>query len=347
VGDGGVTNSVRRLSAAMADEGARLVIAYQASDGPSPRDDRVTWQPVRHAGVAGIQVPLDLADVLAGCDMLILNSAWTAHNVRAGAIARAAGVPYVVADRGAYDPLILQRRRLLKDGWWRAFERRLVFGARAMHAFFPSQEQALRDLGYRGEVIVAPNGVQVPEGLRWDGGTGGYLLFVGRFDPEHKGLDLLLRAVASMPSAERPELRLHGPDWRGGKPRVVALIDELGLHGWAHVGSPVYGAEKWQLYTAAAGFVYPSRWEGFGNAPAEAAALGIPTLVTPYPLGRWFAEQGAAVLAEPDPASLARGLRTLLGPGASMIGRRAADTAQAFTWAAVARAWLTQMAALT
>ena len=54
----------------------------------------------------------------------------------------------------------------------------------------------------------------------WDGGSGGYVLWLGRFDPEHKGLDLLLQALALLPSRERPTLRIHGPDWRGRKQKV-------------------------------------------------------------------------------------------------------------------------------
>src|SRR5436853_7577539 len=47
--------------------------------------------------------------------------------------------------------------------------------------------------------------------------TGGYVLWIGSFDPEHKDLDLLLQAIARLPSVRRPAVGLHGPDWRGRK----------------------------------------------------------------------------------------------------------------------------------
>jgi glycosyltransferase involved in cell wall biosynthesis len=72
------------------------------------------------------------------------------------------------------------------------------------------------------------------------------------------------------------------------------------------LGDPVQGPAKDRLTAQAAGFVYPSRWEGFGNAPAEAAALGVPVLTTPYPPGCFLAERDAAIVAEPTPDAQAR-----------------------------------------
>ena len=36
------------------------------------------------------------------------------------------------------------------------------------------------------------------------------------------------------------------------------------------------------LYTAAAVFVYPSKYEGFGMPPVEAAACGAPLILGPF-----------------------------------------------------------------
>lgn len=351
VGDGGVSTSVRRLSAAMVRAGADVVIAHQSGDvGPDFAHDAgdAGWVPVRHLGWRAMGVPIRLEDALPGADILILNSAWTAHNVRAGAVARAHGVPYVVADRGAYDPLILRRRPLVKRMWWHLFERRLVLGARGLHVFFRSQDEVVRSLGFGGDVLVAPNGVQVPEEAAWDGGSGGYVLYIGRFDPQHKGLDLLVRAIGSLPVDERPQLRMHGPDWRGGKAAVESLVVELGLQQWVRVGPAVYGERKWGLMAAAAGFAYPSRWEAFGNSAAEAAAMGLPVLVTGYPLGRHLADRDAAIMAATTVDGLADGLRRMRHPEAAAIGMAAAElVGPTFTWDAVAQNWLDQLAGMT
>lgn len=343
VGDGGVSNSVRRLSAALAATGTAAAIAYDRRDTPEGVTDGVVWLPVSHRGTGAVRVPIDLAEQLSADDVLVLNSAWTVHNSRAGAVARARRVPYVLAARGAYDPLILHRRRRLKQLWWRAAERRLVQQAAALHVFFDEQIAHVRSLGYNGEVVVAPNGVTVPDDAWWDGGSGGYVLYLGRFDPEHKGLDVLLAAVKALPAHERPDVRLCGPDWKGGKAVVADMVEALGLARWVTLDPPAYGEAKWALLRRARAFVYPSRWEGFGNSLAEAAALGVPSLATPYPLAVHLERAGAATVAAHDAASLGEGLLDLLSqpPPDRAVSQQIRGE---LTWEAVARRWIDQTA---
>ena len=126
------------------------------------------------------------------------------------------------------------------------------------------------------------------------------------------------------------------------------MVASLGITDRVIIGEPVYDDAKWDTYARAAGFVYPSRWAGFGNSVAEACALGVPTLVTPYPLGRYLATRDAAILAEPTIEGLLSGLRRLVSPEAGQIGANAADlVGRELTWDAVARSWIRQVAAWT
>lgn len=344
VGDGGITNSVRRLSGAFARLGADPVIVYDGS-GRAHRDAGVEWIPVRHVARGPFCVPLRIGVALASADVVVVNSAWTSANLVAGRAARRSGVPYVLAPRGAYDSRILARNRLVKRAWWLLAEQRLIRRAAAVHVFFDEQRLQAQRLGSIRAVVVAPNGVSVPEGLRWDGGSGGYLVYVGRFDPEHKGLDLLLQAVAHLPAEVRPDLRLHGPDWRGGKARVRRLVRDLELDDTVRVGEAVYGEAKWELLARARGLVYPSRWEGFGNSLAEAAALGVPTLATPYPLARYLEGRGACIVTDAHPEAIAEGLQALTRD--HVVGARPDASVMAeFEWDNVARRWLDQLGRL-
>lgn len=344
-GDGGITNSVRRLAEAMARRGASPIIVAGA-DSSAPDLRGVEWRAIRHRRVGRLWWPIGTAEAIRDADLVILNSGWTLHNVLVGRTARRLGIPYVLAPRGAYDPLILQRRRLVKRAWWHLAEGRLVRGALAIHVFFESQAADLARTGFAGPTLVAANGVAVPSGP-WPLSRERYILYLGRFDPVHKGLDILVRAVAAAPEGRLPILRMHGPDWANGKARIVQLVKDLALDGRVVVGEAVYGEAKWHLIAGACGFVYPSRWEGFGNAPAEACALGVPTVVTPYPLGRFLAAHDAAILAEPTSQGLLDALLRLQEPEAQAIGQRAAGLVRSsFSWDAIADAWLAQVRAL-
>src|SRR3990170_3151991 len=132
--------------------------------------------------------------------------------------------------------------------------------------------------------------------------------------------------------------------WRGQKQRVRALVAELGVGRWVTVGDPVYGDEKWELMANAVACIFPSRWDACPVAVAEAAAVGVPTLVTRYPLANFLASRGAAMQVDPDASSIADGIPRLLSPDAPVVGKKAAEIARRhLSWDAVARSWLEQL----
>lgn len=329
----------------MAELGAEVVIAYEPNGQHAPPKGRVRWEPVRHRGPDRFRVPVELEELIRDSDVLVLHSGWTAHNLRAAAMARRTGIPYVLEPRGAYDPHIVRRHRMAKALWWRARERKLVRLARAIHVFFPQEIDHLTALGYRGNVIISSNGVDVQD---VGGGSAERhdVLWLGRFDPQHKGLDVLLHGIARFPAGQRPCVRLHGPDWRGRKGKVMEMVIDLGLTDDVVIGDAVYGEEKRKLLLRSAGFVYPSRWDACPNAVLEAVALGLPTLTGPYPLGAYLASKGGAFRANASPLAIELGLRALLGHGAVDVGRQGAQVvAHDLSWTSVAASWLRQLEA--
>lgn len=337
-----MTSAVRKWSTAMARCGAEVIVAHDGGV-TSPVDENVKWIGVRHAGHRGLRFPIGIRDLLKETDLLVLHSGWTFRNIRTAAAARALGIPYVLEPRGAYDPHIVRRKKWLKRAWWAAWEKQLVMQARAIHIFFEPQQEHLRMLGYEGPVIIASNGREMPGTGGWAGGDGGYILWLGRFDPEHKGLDTLLKAVEATPEGARPKLRLHGPDWRRRKRLVERWIADMRLGDSVTVGQAVYGEEKLALLMGAAGFVYPSRWDACPNSVLESVALSVPTLVTDYPLGRYLAERGGALLAEGTVEGLAAGLTQLREASAAELGRVGAEVVRKeLEWDKVAKSWLDQ-----
>ena len=101
---------------------------------------------------------------------------------------------------------------------------------------------------------------------------------------------------------------------------------------------------KWDLLRAAAGCLYPSRRDACPVAVMEAAAVGVPTLVTRYPLANFLASKRAAVQVDPDARSISVGIRELTSPGGRQTGGSAALVARRdLSWDAVAASWLSQL----
>jgi len=347
IGDGGCSSAVRGWASALAETGADVTVVCDGNGAPPTTAD-VRWLATQHRGWGRMRAPIDLERFLKGRDVLVLHSGWAYHNVRAARSAARVQVPYVLTPHGAYDPNIFKRGRTLKRLWWTLFEHHLVTGARAIHVFFDEQRDELRQLGYTGPVIVVPSGLTVAD-CPMQPGRSQFLLWMGRFDIEIKGIDLLLRALASLPPSVRPQARLHGPDWRGGKSRAWQLVRELGIDDYVQIGPPLYGPEKWAALRSCGLFIFPSRWEGQGLMALEAAAAAAPLVVTSTTsVGRQLAAAQAAVLVEPTVESIETGIAKAYSlSNRGELGSRASQFVRdKFSWPALAQSYGQQLTEL-
>lgn len=127
---------------------------------------------------------------------------------------------------------------------------------------------------------------------------GGYLLCASTTHP-HKNHERLLR-VFHMLLQEHPELRLVLTGVRGFvTDRVESLVRELHLQSAVELKGWVPREELHELFRRARGFIYPTRFEGFGLPVLEAMAAGLPLACSRIePLQTIVA--GAAWLFDPD-----------------------------------------------
>jgi glycosyltransferase involved in cell wall biosynthesis len=328
----------------LARQGIEVIGLFDGAGVTRPPPQGTKTVALEHSLRGPLRTPHRVAEQVVGADVVVIHGGWLLGNIAVGRACLRARVPFVVTTHGVYMREVLQRRNLRKRVWAAALERRHLANATAIHVFFPEEEASMQPaMKIRVRTIAAPNGIDYPEGVAWTG-RGGYLLWLGRFDIVTKGLDLLVRAIERIPASRRPQLRLHGPDWRNQKDRIRRLVSELGVEQWVIVGDPVYGDEKWRLISNARACVYPSRWDACPVAVSEAAAVGVPTLVTRYPLGNFLAARRAAFQVDPDASSIAEAIPRLMSPETDELGRNAAAVARRhLSWDAVATSWLGQL----
>jgi glycosyltransferase involved in cell wall biosynthesis len=143
------------------------------------------------------------------------------------------------------------------------------------------------------------------------------LLSIGRLVPE-KGFDLLLDAFASLSISRDTELIIvgEGPERSRLQLQAQALNISRRVHFPGHVPDPVVRFRHASL------FVLSSRTEGLPNAMLEAAAAGLPLVVTPaFPgMARLFENnEGVWLATEISSAALRSALQAALSsiqPGA-------------------------------
>jgi glycosyltransferase involved in cell wall biosynthesis len=352
--DSGVNVALWGWAAALQRHGCEVLVLH---DRPSPtgRVGTEPFVPAAHRGVEHRRIahrgrgrlsrhPVDLARHMRQGDVLILHEGWVTNNLVAAQQATRAGIPYLTCPHGVYEPA--WRRYLRPPQAVRAWaERRTLERAAAVHLFFQSESVAALAVAPRARFVVAPTGFEPPE-ERWRGG-GGYLSWVGRYDPTHKGLDILVAALAAMDPVERPVVRLRGYDYRGGLPALRAMVAaHPGLDRWVDVGGPISGTEKRDFLVASDGYLLPSRWESHSVALLEVLALGLPALVSDVlHVAPQLRAHRAAVLAPPEPAGLAEALVALRT--ASDVGDRARQLVESeYAWERIVPVFLERLETL-
>jgi Glycosyl transferases group 1 len=110
---------------------------------------------------------------------------------------------------------------------------------------------------------------------------------------------------------------------------VERLCHELGLESSVRVGDPIDGQQKWRLIEQAVGLLHTSRWEGTSIAAAEAISIGVPTLVTHFPMGRFLASQGSVISGRAHAAGLGDDMARLLSDEAKATSESGLEFARA------------------
>ncbi|WP_410791066.1 MSMEG_0565 family glycosyltransferase [Kribbella sp. C-35] len=195
--------------------------------------------------------------------------------------------------------------------------------------------------GWGIHATIIPNGVDsarfaAADPAPWRTKLGRYLLTVGGIEPRKGSLELL-EAVAVL--NDPIKLVIAGGetlfDYRDYRARWEERAHELGVA--PIVLGPVDHAELPGLVAGAEVFAFPSVKEGFGLAPMEALAAGVPVVVSDLPVFREIF--GAAATYATGPEALATALHAAIGDDSRAdLGRKTAAT---YTWDAAAEAHLT------
>lgn len=252
----------------------------------------------------------------------------------------------------AFDWLTLNKARLIYAlSAWRAS------GVSTVSEF--SRRDMVRFYRLRAERIhVVPEGVDTalfrPTGdeaghAQWRIATFGtdvpYITYVGK-PTERRNLSALIRAFAVLKEEHRlpHKLLIVGADLPGTSPfrRVIA---DLGLADDVVVRGHLSHAEMVSVYNAAALFIYPSSYEGFGMPVLEAMACGTPVIALDNTAFPEFAGGVAHLLPDASVPTLVHGMLHVLRDANLRAHMAAAGPkrAAAYDWKIITRRYLDLM----
>jgi glycosyltransferase involved in cell wall biosynthesis len=149
-----------------------------------------------------------------------------------------------------------------------------------------------------------------------------------------KGLDRAIRAVASIPKPQRPDLVWIGnysdPSY---EKNMRSLATTCGVALTIHVALPE--CEVVQLLSRALAMIYTSRLEPFGLAPLEANACGVPVVGIAEGGVKESIKDGinGLLVNDDDPIALGRAVMRLMGDDPALGGIRTTSREfAAFEW---------------
>ena len=181
----------------------------------------------------------------------------------------------------------------------------------------------LRSLGYQGESIVMPNGVDFPlgrvedalvdevtEGLDLPAGVPVFL-FVGRM-MWYKGIRIILDALKTLRETGQA-FRMVFVGGGGDKEEIVAYAENLGLTDVVFFAEPIHDRERIRAwYCRADLFLFPSTFDTNGLVVREAAACGLGSVLIAGSCAAEDVTDGVSgILIEENAESMAAALREL------------------------------------
>ena len=252
--------------------------------------------------------------------------------------------PYVISPHGGYAQASLVRHATRKRLYAVLAERRTLRRAALRTVLTRMEAESLRAFGVREPAEVIPNGVAPAptnvdaNAFRAELGLGTdtpLLVYAGRVDLWHKGLDILVRGIAESP---RWHAAIIGPDFRGSREALRRLADDLRLQRRLVFTGPRRGRQLDESLAAADLFAHTSRWEGLPISLLEALRMGAPALVSPaVEQAVGVAAAGAGWVANADEiGGLLRALAGLDRPAWARHADAARKLASRYDWEDIA-----------
>jgi glycosyltransferase involved in cell wall biosynthesis len=223
--------------------------------------------------------------------------------------------------------------------WW-LYQHRDLRRATGFHATSELEAIEIRRLGLNQPIVVAPNGLDLPDTLPSPTGPSGKrFLFLSRIHRKKGLLELLNAWRKSSAPKEGWHLRIAGPDDGGYRAVVERRMVELHLESSVSVVGEVTGTTKWELISGSAFFILPSFNENFGIAIAEALACGVPVITTKTTPWECVAEKQAGWWIEHEHEALVKAINEAVKLPSEDWQRRsiaATSIGRSFQWTDVA-----------
>lgn len=223
----------------------------------------------------------DAIKKLDGLDIVIFHDVYSTAYLRLYKQLIKSNIPYIIIPHGCLSKEAQNKKRLKKIIGNVLFFNKFIKNARALQCL---SEFELNNTKFNKNKFIGTNGISLPEIEKKEfSSKGTKFVYIGRLDALHKGLDIMIEAVAENAEHFRQTgstLSIYGPDLVGRFAHVKELIDDNNVADIVKLNHEVIGEEKEKVLLDSDVFIQTSRFEGMPMGILEAMSYGLPCLVT-------------------------------------------------------------------
>lgn len=219
--------------------------------------------------------------------LVIIHGLWRIHDNLGYQFAKKNNIPFWIVTHGALDPYVFTYRALPKHLWMSLFGERLIREASAVICSTSREYDKAKKYLKDAKIEVCHWGIEPPNLKQVNSWKAEIrdrlniplgqqiLLFLGRIDRMKRPIETAL-AFKQLKPNNWTFLIVGAMETGEGAEEILEICDGQ----LVQYHPPVYGVDKWKFLAAADAFVNLSHRENFGRSVVEAAAVGLPLLIS-------------------------------------------------------------------
>lgn len=264
---------------------------------------------VKHFDICELPMPFDKPD------LVVFHEVYKTRYLKIIKNLKKSKIPYIIIPHGGLTVESQKKKWLKKKAANLLLFNKFINGASAIQCL---SQKELETTKFGKKKFIGTNGIDMPKIRKNDFNENKInFTYIGRLDPFHKGIDLMIKAIAlkkDMLLTNNCSFNLYGPDRFGWGDEIRKMISENGVENLVQLHSEVSGAKKEDILLDDTDvFIQTSRFEGMPMGILEALSYGLPVLITEgTTLDSYVREYNAGWVTETSAESIAKSFEKVI-----------------------------------